>query len=45
LCHPLTVDSRKEFSNFKDAEDKTGLKVYFADPYYLWQRGASENAN
>ncbi|MEW5950193.1 MAG: IS30 family transposase [Thermodesulfobacteriota bacterium] len=41
----LTVDNGKEFSCFKDIEDKTGLTVYFADPYAAWQRGTNENTN
>jgi IS30 family transposase len=41
----LTVDNGKEFSQFKELETKTGLKVYFADPYAAWQRGTSENTN
>jgi IS30 family transposase len=45
LRHTLTVDNGKEFSNFKELENKTGLKVYFADPYAAWQRGTNENTN
>jgi IS30 family transposase len=41
----LTVDNGKEFSKFKELESKTGLKVYFADPYAAWQRGTNENTN
>lgn len=41
----LTVDNGKEFSQFKELELKTGLKVYFADPYAAWQRGTNENTN
>jgi transposase, IS30 family len=39
------VDNGKEFSQFKDIEKKTGLSVYFADPYAAWQRGTNENTN
>lgn len=45
LRQTLTVDNGKEFSQFKDIETKTGLKVYFADPYSAWQRGTNENTN
>ena len=45
LRHTLTVDNGKEFSRFKELEAKTGLKVYFADPYAAWQRGTNENTN
>lgn len=41
----LTVDNGKEFAAFKLIERKTGLAVFFADPYAAWQRGANENAN
>ena len=41
----LTVDNGKEFSQFKELEARTGLKVYFADPYAAWQRGTNENTN
>ena len=41
----LTVDNGKEFYQFKELEAKTGLKVYFADPYSAWQRGTNENTN
>ena len=41
----LTVDNGKEFAGFKDIEEKTGLTVYFADPYAAWQRGCNENTN
>ena len=43
--HTLTVDNGKEFSQFKEIEAKTGLSVYFADPYAAWQRGTNENTN
>lgn len=45
LRQTLTVDNGKEFSQFKELEAKTGLKVYFADPYAAWQRGTNENTN
>ena len=45
LRHTLTVDNGKEFTQFKEIEAKTGLSVYFADPYAAWQRGTNENTN
>ena len=45
LRKTLTVDNGKEFARFKDIENKTGLTVYFADPYAAWQRGCNENTN
>jgi IS30 family transposase len=41
----LTLDNGKEFSQFKELEEQTGLKVYFAEPYAAWQRGTNENTN
>jgi IS30 family transposase len=41
----LTLDNGKEFAQFKDIEIKTGLNIYFADPYSAWQRGSNENTN
>lgn len=41
----LTLDNGKEFSQFKELEAETGLKIYFADPYAAWQRGTNENTN
>ncbi len=41
----LTLDNGKEFAAFKHVEQQTGLRVFFADPYSAWQRGANENTN
>jgi len=35
----------KEFSKFKQLEDKTGFCLYFADPYSDYQRSSNENTN
>jgi len=45
LRRTLTLDNGKEFSQFKELEEQTGLKVYFAEPYAAWQRGTNENTN
>ena len=45
LRSTLTLDNGKEFSRFKEIEARTGLAVYFADPYAAWQRGTNENTN
>jgi len=45
LRQTLTVDNGKEFAQFKDIESKTGLSIYFADPYSAWQRATNENTN
>lgn len=41
----LTLDNGREFAAFKQVERATGLRVFFADPYCAWQRGANENTN
>ena len=45
LRHTLTVDNGKEFADFKTMEKKTGLSIYFADPYTPGQRATNENTN
>lgn len=45
LRKTLTVDNGKEFAGFKTIEQRTGMNVYFADPYSAWQRGCNENTN
>ncbi|MDQ6982776.1 MAG: IS30 family transposase [Mariprofundus sp.] len=45
LRHTLTLDNGKENTYFQTVEKKTGLTVYFADPYSSWQRGLNENTN
>jgi IS30 family transposase len=39
----LTLDNGKEFAAFKLIEQASELRVFFADPYCAWQRGANEN--
>ena len=41
----LTVDNGREFYGHKDIANKSGVDIYFADPYTSWQRGSNENAN
>ncbi|WP_319370836.1 IS30 family transposase [uncultured Ilyobacter sp.] len=41
----FTSDNGKEFSNFKELEDKLGVESYFANPYHSWERGTNENTN
>jgi IS30 family transposase len=45
LRHTLTLDNGKENARFQTLEDKTGLTVFFADPYSPWQRPTNENTN
>lgn len=37
-----TFDNGKEFAKHKKLTSKTGIKVFFADPYSPWQRGTNE---
>ena len=41
----LTVDNGPEFSGHEELSERTGIEVYFADPYSSWQRGSNENGN
>lgn len=41
----LTWDRGSEMTNHATLAQNTGMKVYFADPYKPWQRGANENTN
>lgn len=41
----ITVDNGSEFSCHKRVAKELSTKVYFADPYSSWQKGAIENTN
>jgi IS30 family transposase len=41
----ITVDNGPEFHSYKDVEDATGVKIFFANPYSSWERGTNENTN
>jgi len=41
----LTRDNGSENSNYQEVESVLGIKVYYANPYHSWERGANENAN
>ena len=45
LRQTLTLDNGKEFSGHTAVSRQTGLNVYFARPYYSWERGCNENFN
>ena len=41
----LALDNGKEFAAFKTLEQRTSIRVFFADPYAAYQRGSNENTN
>ena len=45
LKKTLTVDNGTEFYSHVELAEKTGMKIYFCDPYSPWQRGTNENTN
>lgn len=45
LFKTITADNGTEFHGYRDVEDATGVKIYFATPYHSWERGTNENTN
>lgn len=45
LRQTLTYDQGREMSRHKELTERTGVRVYFADPHSPWQHGSNENAN
>lgn len=43
--HTATYDNGTTFSEYEMTEKKTGIEIFFANPYHSWERGANENAN
>ena len=41
----LTLDNGKEFALHEEMARKTGMDVFFANPYHSWERGTNENTN
>lgn len=44
-AHTLTLDNGPEFAGHEVIARKSGIDVYFAEPYSSWQRGTNENTN
>jgi IS30 family transposase len=45
LRKTMTHDNGTEMANHKWLTDKTGMDIYFANPYSSWERGTNENTN
>lgn len=45
IAHTITFDNGTEFTQHRLVTKAIGVKIYFADPYSSWQRGANENNN
>ena len=41
----ITADNGTEFHGYKDIEEATGVRFYFATPHHSWERGTNENTN
>jgi IS30 family transposase len=41
----MTYDQGREMSQHEKLSERTGVKVYFADPHSPWQLGINENTN
>lgn len=43
--YTLTYDNGVTFAEYEETEKKTGMDIYFANPYHSWERGTDENTN
>jgi Transposase and inactivated derivatives, IS30 family len=41
----ITFDNCTEFHGYKEIEEQTSVKCYFANPYHSWERGTNQNTN
>ncbi|PIT89109.1 MAG: hypothetical protein COU27_02055 [Candidatus Levybacteria bacterium CG10_big_fil_rev_8_21_14_0_10_36_7] len=41
----ITYDNGSTFASHRETEEKTGIIIYFANPYHSWERGTNENTN
>ena len=41
----ITCDLGKEFAGCKRIKEELNTKMYFADPYCVWQKRRNENSN
>jgi IS30 family transposase len=41
----ITYDNGSTFAEYELTEKKTGIDIYFANPYHSWERGCNENFN
>lgn len=45
VCHTITYDNGKEFSQHEAISRAVNAKSYFATPYHSWERGLNEHTN
>ena len=43
--HTITYDNGSTFADHELTEKRTGIDIYFANPYRSWERGCNENFN
>ena len=43
--YTITYDNGTTFAQHELTERKTGINIYFANPYHSWERGCNENWN
>ncbi len=45
VCHSITFDNGREFTQHKEIAAALETETYFAHPYASWERGLNENTN